>query len=113
MPAVAIVKSALEGAVNVDPIDPISPKSSSVPNSSALPAEFTLKTCNADPIELRPVPPNEVPIVSPDWNSAIPVATFELLKTTRTGVLSAIMFSYCRRPSCLNRIDILLTTVFN
>ena len=57
VPAVVIVKSALLGAVSVDPIEPMSPKSSSVPNSRALPAAFTLKTCNELPIDDKPVPP--------------------------------------------------------
>ena len=90
VPAVVIVKSAFEGAVKVDPIEPMSPKSSSVPNSRAFPAAFTLRTCSDEPIDERPVPPNAVPTVSPDWNSAKPVATLDSLKTTRTGVLSAI-----------------------
>ena len=90
VPAVRIVKSAFEGAVKVEPIDPISPRSSSVLNSKAFPAAFTLRICNDEPIDERPVPPKDVLTVSPDWNSAIPVATLEALKTTRTGVLSAI-----------------------
>ena len=107
VPDVLKLKSAFVGATKFC-ID-ISP---SPAKTKPVPAEFTLRTCPAVPIELRPVPPFETGTVSPLWNSAIPVATFELLKTTRTGVLSVIMFSYCPRPSCNHRMDILLTSVF-
>ena len=85
MPDVENVKSALVGATKF--VIATSPWSL---NSKALPAAFTLIICPAEPILDRPVPPNAVPTVSPDWNSAIPVATLDALKTTRTGVLSAI-----------------------
>ena len=65
-----------------------------------------------DPIDDRPVPPNAGPMTSPVWNSANPVATLDSLKTTRTGVLLVILFSFCPRPSCTHRMDILLTSVF-
>ena len=112
VPAVVMLKSAFDGAVSVDPTHTISARSSSVANSRAFPAALVLKTCPADPIEESPVPPFAIGTVSPVWNSAIPVATFDALKTTRTGVLSAIMFSYCPRPSCPHRMDILSTSVF-
>ena len=112
VPAVVMLKSAFDGAVNVDPTDIMSARSSSVANSKAFPAALVLRTCPADPIDARPVPPFATGTVSPDWNSAIPVATLDELKTTRTGVLSAIMFSFCPRPSCTHRMDILSTTVF-
>ena len=59
--------------------------------SKPLPAALTLRICKDEPTLVSPVPPKAVPTDSPDWNSAIPVATFEALKTTRTGVLSAIV----------------------
>ena len=79
------VKSAFEGATKF-----VIDMSPSAPNSKPVPAAFTLRTCPAEPMDVRPVPPNAVPTVSPDWNSANPVATLDALKTTRTGVLSAI-----------------------
>ena len=84
-------------------------------SNSNLPFENSLSTYKEylkNTIELNPVPPLATPTVSPDWNAAIPVATFDELNTTRTGVLSAISFSFCPRPSCHHRMDILLTTVF-
>ena len=58
VPAVVIVKSALEGAVNVEPIEVMSAKSSLDANSSAVATVFTLNTCPADPIyNDAPVPP--------------------------------------------------------
>ena len=85
VPDVEIVKSEFVGAT-IFCID----MSPSLLNSSADPAAFTFRTWPAEPIAVKPVPPKEVPTVSPDWNSAIPVATLDALKTTRTGVLSAI-----------------------
>ena len=107
VPDVESVKSAFVGATRL-----VIDRSPSAPNSRAFPAAFTFSICPADPIELKPVPPFATGTVSPVWNSAIPVATFDALKTTRTGVLSAIMFSYCPRPSCPHRMDILSTSVF-
>ena len=58
VPAVVIVKSALEGAVNVEPIEVISAKSSFVANSSAVAPALTLSTWPAEPIDKdAPVPP--------------------------------------------------------
>ena len=85
VPDVENVKSAFEGATKF-----VIDMSPSAPNSRPFPAAFTLRTCPAEPMDVRPVPPNAVPTVSPDWNSANPVATLDALKTTRTGVLSAI-----------------------
>ena len=112
VPAVVMLKSACEGAVNVEPIDMISARSSSVANSNPLPAALVLRTCPADPNDVSPVPPFATGTDSPVWNSAIPVATLSELKTTRTGVLSAISFSFCPRPYCPHRMDILSTSVF-
>ena len=85
VPDVVNVKSAFVGATRF--VIDISP---SAPNSNPDPAAFTFRTCPAEPMDDRPVPPCDVATVSPDWNSAIPVATLDELKTTRTGVLSAI-----------------------
>ena len=85
VPDVENVKSAFEGATKF-----VIDMSPSAPNSRPFPAAFTFSTCPAEPMDVRPVPPNAVPTVSPDWNSANPVATLDALKTTRTGVLSAI-----------------------
>ena len=58
VPAVVIVKSALEGAVNVEPIEVISAKSSFVANSSPVAPALTLSACPAEPIDKdAPVPP--------------------------------------------------------
>jgi hypothetical protein len=85
VPDVVNVKSEFVGATKF-----VIEMSPSAPNSRAVPAAFTFKTCPAEPIAVTPVPPFATGIVSPDWNSANPVATFDELKTTRTGVLSAI-----------------------
>ena len=85
VPDVENVKSAFVGATKF--VIATSPWSL---NSRAFPAAFTFIICPAEPMPDKPVPPNDVPTVSPDWNSAIPVATLDALKTTRTGVLSAI-----------------------
>ena len=95
VPDVVNVKSAFVGATKF--VMEISP---SAPNSNAEPAAFTFRTCPAEPIELMPVPPFATGTVSPDWNYAIPVATLDALKTTRTGVLSAIYHSLCAPLSC-------------
>ena len=85
VPDVVNVKSAFVGATRL-----VIDTSPSAANSNPDPAAFTFRTCPAEPIDERPVPPCDVATVSPDWNSAIPVATLDALKTTRTGVLSAI-----------------------
>ena len=85
VPEVLKVRSAFDGASRL-----VMVKSPSEANSKAFPAALTFKSCPADPKALRPVPPLATGTVSPDWNSAIPVATLDALKTTRTGVLSAI-----------------------
>ena len=93
VPDVVSVRSELVGATRL-----VIDMSPSAPNSNAVPAAFTFNTCPADPTAVSPVPPCVIAMVSPVWNSAIPVATFEALKTTRTGVLSAIT-QFCAPPT--------------
>ena len=67
---------------------------STLPNSNALAPELTFNTWPALPIDNEtPRPPCVKPTVSPDWNSANPVATLLSLKTALTGFLSAIFNS--------------------
>ena len=89
VPDVVNVKSEFVGATRF-----VIEMSPSAPNSKALPAAFTFNTCPADPTAVSPVPPFATGTDSPVWNSAIPVATLSELKTTRTGVLSAIIQFY-------------------
>ena len=70
VPDVLNVKSAFVGATRL-----VIDTSPSAANSKAVPAPFTFKTCPADPIDDRPVPPNAGPMTSPVWNSANPVGT--------------------------------------
>ena len=93
VPDVVSVRSAFVGATRF-----VIEMSPSAPNSNPFPAPFTLSTCPADPTAVSPVPPFATGTDSPDWNSAIPVATFDALKTTRTGVLSAII-QFCAPPT--------------
>ena len=98
VPDVVNVRSELVGATRF-----VIDMSPSAPNSNPLPAAFTFRTCPADPTAVSPVPPFATAIDSPDWNSAIPVATLSELKTTRTGVLLAIIQFYAP-PSCTHGI---------
>ena len=98
VPAVVIVKSALEGAVNVEPIEVMSAKSSLDANSSADAPALTLSTCPAVPIDSdAPIPPFAKLIKSAAWNSANPVATPAELYTVLIGVFTAII-NLCDAP---------------
>ena len=61
VPDVVNVKSAFVGATRL-----VIDTSPSAANSNAFPAALTFRTWPAEPMEVKPVPPNAVPTVSPD-----------------------------------------------
>ena len=94
VPASDIAKSSASTIVILDPsvIPSILKTASTLPNSNALAPELTFSTWPALPIDKEtPIPPCVNPTVSPDWNSAKPVAVLPV-NTALIGVLSAIVY---------------------
>ena len=82
---------------SVAPVKSVAPSmfmiASTAPNSIALPAPFTFKTCPAEPIDKEaPKPPCVKGTNSPDWYSANPV-TFDPENVARTGTLELIYYN--------------------